>query len=146
MQQQDYTVGIKVNATPQQAFANINNVSAWWTRCFEGHSQKLNDVFTVRFGETFITMKIVESEPGSKIRWHVTDCFKHWLKDKKEWKDTEIKWEITADDSGTKIAFTHIGLVPGIECYKGCEGAWNFYIKESLFQLLTQGKGQPELK
>jgi len=146
MKKQDYHVSITVKATPQEAFESINNVQGWWTTVFEGRSEKVNDVFTVRFGETSITIKIVELDPAKKIRWHVTDCHKHWLKDKKEWKDTTISWELSAAGNATKIDFTHIGLIPGIECYKGCAGAWNFYITESLFKLLTEGKGLPELK
>ncbi len=146
MKKQDYNTSITVNATAQEAFKNINNVSKWWTEDLEGHAEKLNDVFTVRFGETFITMKIVELIPNKKILWHVIDCYKHWLKDKKEWKDTSMSWEISTEKNATQISFTHIGLVPGIECYKGCEKAWDQYIKGSLFRLLTEGKGIPELK
>ena len=84
MKKQDYTTTITVNATAQKAFNSINSVSKWWTENLEGSSQKLNDEFTVRFGETFITIKIVELIPDKKILWHVIDCYKHWLKDKKE--------------------------------------------------------------
>ena len=143
MKTQDYSVSIVANATAEEAFKNINNVPGWWTTFFEGHSEKLNDVFTVRFGETFITVKIIELIPYKKIRWQVIDCYKHWLKDKKEWKDTTMSWEISIAKNATQISFTHIGLVPGIECYNGCEKAWNFYIKESLFKLLAEGKGIP---
>ena len=146
MKKQDYNECITVNATAQETFKSINSVSDWWTISFEGRSEKLNDVFTVRFSETFITVKIVELIPYKKILWHVIDCNKHWLKNKKEWKDTKMSWEISAEKNGTQINFTHIGLVPGIECYKGCEKAWNFYVKESLFKLLTERKGIPELK
>ncbi|MEP7372064.1 MAG: SRPBCC domain-containing protein [Chitinophagaceae bacterium] len=146
MKKQDYTTTITVNTTAQEAFKIINNVPGWWTTIFEGHSEKLNDVFTVRFGETFITVKIIELIPGRKIGWHIIDCYKHWLKDKKEWRDTAMSWEIFPANNATQISFTHFGLVPGIECYEGCEKAWNFYVNESLFKLLTQGKGKPELK
>jgi hypothetical protein len=57
-----------------------------------------------------------------------------------------MSWEISTEKNSTQIRFTHIGLVPGIECYKGCEKAWNFYINESLFKLLKKGKGMPELE
>jgi len=60
MKKQDYTTTITVNASAQEAFKSINNVSKWWTEDMEGSSQKLNDVFTVRFGETWMTMKVVE--------------------------------------------------------------------------------------
>lgn len=145
MKKQDYHTSITVTATPQEVFNSINNVPGWWSKDFEGHSEKINDVFTVHFGETFITLKIVELVPGQKISWHVIDCNKHWLKNKKEWKDTTIHWEISTEKNTTKISFTHIGLVPGMECYNGCEKAWNSYIKESVFKLLTEGKGIPEL-
>jgi len=145
MKKQDYTASIKVNATAQEAFNAINSVAKWWTQDMEGSSQKLNDVFTVHFGETFITVEIVELAPGKKISWHVVDCYKHWLKDKKEWKGTKINWEISGQKDATRIIFTHIGLVPGLECYKGCENAWGQYINGSLFKLLTKGKGMPEL-
>lgn len=144
--EQDYYVSISANATAQEAFKSINNVPGWWTKNFEGHSEKPNDIFTVRFGETFITSKIVELIPDKKIVWHVIDCNKHWLKNRKEWKDTKMSWEISTENNVTQISFTHIGLVPGIECYNGCEKAWNFYVKESLFKLLNEGKGMPELK
>jgi len=143
MKKQDYTISITVDTTAQEAFNSINSVSKWWTENLEGSSQKPDDEFTVRFGETFITVKIVELIPNKKILWHVIDCYKHWLKDKKEWKDTTMSWEISAEKNATQISFTHIGLVPGIECYNGCEKAWNFYVKESLFKLLTEGKGIP---
>jgi hypothetical protein len=146
MKKQDYNAGITVNATAEEAFNAINNVRGWWTTSFEGQSEKLNDIFIVRFGETSITVKIIELIPYKKIGWHVIDCYKHWLKDKKEWKDTKMLWEISTENNETQIKFTHIGLVPGIECYKGCEGAWNFYLNESLFKLLTEEKGVPELK
>ena len=146
MEKQDYSVSITVNATAQEVFESINNVAGWWTKVFEGQSEKIGDVFTVRFGETFITIEIVEVIPKKKISWEVIDCYKHWLKDKKEWKGTVINWEISPANNGTKISFTHNGLVPGIECYNGCEKAWDFYIKDSLFKLLKEGKGVPELQ
>lgn len=146
MTKQDYAVNITVNITAEEAFKSINSVADWWTIVFEGHSEKLNDIFTVRFGETFITLKIIELIPYKKIGWQVIDCYKHWLKDKKEWQGTTMSWEIETENNVTQISFTHFGLVPGIECYNGCEKAWNFYINESLFNLLTKGKGIPELK
>ena len=146
MKEQDYHTSITVNATAPEAFKSINNIPGWWTADFEGNSEKPGDVFTVRFGETFITLQVVELIPGKKITWQVIDCYKHWLKDKKEWLGTKMIWEISAEENGTKISFTHVGLVPGIECYNGCEKAWNFYINESLFKLLTEEKGVPELR
>jgi len=41
---------------------------------------------------------------------------------------------------------THIGLVPGIECYNDCEKGWDHYIRDCLFKLITTHKGIPERK
>lgn len=146
MKKQDYSATITVDATAQEAINSISAVSKWWTENIEGSSAKLNDVFTVHFGETYITIKIVEFIPGKKIVWHVIDCYKHWLKDKKEWKDTKMSWEISTKMDATQVIFTHIGLVPGIECYKACENAWSQYIEQSLLSLITTGKGRPDPK
>ena len=40
---------------------------------------------------------------------------------KKEWNNTEVVFEISSESNKTKIHFTHIGLVPGVECYAACE-------------------------
>ena len=139
----DFTTTILVPQTPQEAFDAINHVPGWWTTNFEGQSEKLNDIFTVTFGKTFITSKVIELVPGRKIVWQVTDCNKHWLKDKKEWNGTKMSWEISEKDNKTLIRFTHLGLVSKLECYGVCVNAWDEYIKGSLFKLLTEGKGMP---
>ena len=123
---------------------SIGRVSEWWATNFEGHSQKTGDVFTVRFGETFVTFKIIEVVADKKVVWKVTDCSIPSLADKKEWKDTVIDWELSPIGHGTRIDFTHIGLVPEIECYEMCVQGWSFYVKESLFKFITEGKGRPD--
>jgi hypothetical protein len=145
MKNQDYNASIRVHASAEEAFNSINKVADWWSADLEGDSGKLNGGFTVHFGEVFITIKVTRFIPFQEIRWQVIDCNKPWLKNKKEWNGTEMRWEITAAKKTTEINFTHIGLVPGVECYVGCEKAWEFYIKVSLFKLLTAGKGIPEL-
>ena len=146
MKKQNYHCSITANSTANKAVENINRVNAWWTENFEGHSEKLNDIFTVRFGETFVTFKVMEVIAGKKIVWQVTDCYLHWLKDKKEWNDTQLLWEISTNDNLAQIDFTHFGLAPGIECYDNCVKGWDQYIKGSLLKLITEGKGLPERK
>ena len=146
MKKQDYHAGIKVEATSEAAFNSINEVSKWWSKDFEGSLQKPDDIFTVHFGEVYIRMKVVEYIPGKKIVWYVTDCNKPWLKNKKEWKGTQLIWEISENDHKTNINFTHLGLLPEIECFDVCSDAWGDYIKGSLFSLITTGKGKPTAK
>ena len=144
MKRQDYTTSITVNVDPMEVFRHINSVNKWWTENTEGSSEKLNDIFTVNFGQTFITLKITESIPGKKIVWNVTDCNKHWLINKKEWKGTQVIWEISTKASSTRVDFTHLGLAPELECFGVCEKAWNDYLQNSLKNLINKGEGMPE--
>ena len=146
MKNQDYTTSMNVTASAHKVFKSINSISKWWTENVEGSSQKTDDTFTVHFGQTFITLKIVESIPEKRIVWLVTDCNKHWLQNKKEWNDTQIIWKITTNSKTTQIDFTHLGLIPNLECYGACENAWADYLHNSLMHLILTGKGQPELK
>jgi hypothetical protein len=144
MNKQNYNIGITVNATVQEVFNSINSVSTWWTEDLEGSSQKQNDEFTVRFGDVHVsTQKLVEVIPYKKVVWLVTDSKLNFLEDKHEWTNTKISFELSNYDDKTLIEFTHIGLIPEVECYNSCVKGWDYYIKGSLFKLLTEGKGTP---
>lgn len=147
MNNKDYTATLLVDQSPKEAFDAINNVSGWWTENLDGSSKKLNDEFTVRFDDVHMsTQKLVEVIPDKKVVWLVVDSQLNFVKDRHEWTNTRISFEIAEKDGKTDIHFTHIGLTPGVECYRGCTNAWDGYIKGNLFRLLTEGKGNPELK
>ena len=144
MKNQDYTVSITVNATAREAFNGINRVSEWWTENLEGSSQKLNDEFTVRFGDVHVsTQKLIEVIPNKKVVWLVTDSKLNFIKDKQEWNGTKIIFEISEKDNKTQVRFTHQGLIPQIECFDACSNAWGDYITQSLRNLINTGNGQP---
>jgi hypothetical protein len=146
MTKQDYTAFITVNASVQETFEKINSVTKWWTDDLEGNSQKLNDEFTVQFGDIQKTgQKIIEFVQDKKVVWLVTESRLNFIKDKEEWKNTKISFELSRQGDKTQIHFKHIGLVPEVECFKSCSKGWDYYIKGSLFKLLTEGKGTPGL-
>jgi hypothetical protein len=142
--QTDYHASIQVHTSAHKAADAISNVRAWWAKKFEGSAKELNDIFIVRFGETFVRFKITEMIPDKKIVWAVQDCYLHWLKDKTEWNHTSVLWEISKNKNLTEIGMTHIGLKPGVECFNDCEKGWDQHVKGSLFRLLTEGRGNPE--
>ena len=144
--QADYHASILVPGTPDHATEAISQVSHWWKTDTTGDTKNTGGIFLVPFGETWVRFKITENIPGKKIRWFVLDCNLHWLKDNKEWKDTEILWEISSVGDATRIDMTHIGLVPGIECFEDCNKGWNHFVKVSLYKLLTEGRGNPIAK
>jgi hypothetical protein len=144
MNNQDYTTSITAKVSAEEAFNSISNVSKWWAKNFEGKAQNQGDSFTVRFGETFVTFKIAESIAGKKSVWLVTDCHLHWLNDKTEWTGTKIVWDIATKNDAEQVTMTHVGLIPGMECYDTCENGWNGHIQKSLLNLMTEGVGSPE--
>jgi uncharacterized protein YndB with AHSA1/START domain len=147
MSTQDFTTTILVDQTPQEAFDAITNPRGWWSEEIEGNTNKLNDVFDYHFEDVHrCQMKLIEVIPNEKVVWQVLDNYFKFTKDKSEWKDTKIIFEISKKDNKTQVRFTHQGLVPEYECYDVCKNAWTTYITKSLYGLITTGKGQPNGK
>lgn len=146
MKNQDYSVSLTINTSVHEVFERINEVHLWWTNELKGSSKKLNDVFTVQFADIHLsTQQIIELIPDKKIVWLVTDSNLSFVEKVDEWTNTTIVFELMEKNGNTQIDFTHIGLVPAIQCYDGCSKGWDYFIKGSLFKFLTEGKGTPGL-
>jgi len=144
MKQENYHCAITVPISAQLAFDAVTaRISEWWAKNIKGNAVHLHDIFTVYFGKTSGTFKIVDLVPGKRIVWFTADCYLDIFQNKQVWKDSTIVWEFTPVENATQITMTHIGLFPGVECFEDCRQGWDFYIKESLFRFLTAGKGFP---
>ena len=153
MENKNYHKSIIVNISAEEAMKKISQVNLWWKKDFKGSAEKLNDTFTVPFTEpSFVDFIVSELIPDKKIVWKVTDCYLPWFRDKKEWNNTEVVFQLSGESTrpddtigqgSTKIDFTHIGLVPEVECYDVCEKGWNGHI-HTLDQLINDGKGLPQ--
>jgi Activator of Hsp90 ATPase homolog 1-like protein len=147
MTAKNYTASFTVDQSPDDVFAAVNNVRGWWSGEIDGHTDKLGAEFTYRYQDLHrSTQKIAEFVPGEKVVWHVLDAQINFVKDKDEWDGTDIVFEIARKGGKTELRFTHVGLVPTMECYGKCAGAWGYYINESLRSLVTTGKGDPNEK
>lgn len=144
MKNQDFTTTISVDQTPQEAFNAIKNVRGWWSENIEGRTDQLGSEFEYHYKDVHrCKMKIIELIPEQKMVWLVTDNYFNFTKDKSEWIDTKVIFEIIPQNDKTEIRFTHQGLVPQYECYPVCNEAWSHYIHDSLQSLIATGKGQP---
>ena len=143
----DFNISFLVDETPAEVFNAVNNVRGWWSERIDGGTHKLNDEFTYqRWDIHKCTMKLIEVVPNKKVVWLVLDNYFSFTEDKTEWIDTKIEFDITEKDGKTQLHFTHWGLVPAYECYNICFDAWSSYIKGSLKNLITTGKGMPNPK
>ena len=144
MSDQNYTTSFAVDESPEEVFSAINNVRGWWSQAIEGDTDKLGAVFYYHYQDVHrCTFKITEFVPGKKVVWHVLDNYFNFVKDKSEWKGTDVVFEIAKKGDKTEVHFTHVGLVPAYECYGICSDAWGSYITGSLRDLITAGKGKP---
>jgi hypothetical protein len=146
---ENYHRTILVNATPAEAMKKIAQVNRWWKKDFSGSTEKLNDTFHIPFGDlngekSFVDFVVSEMVPDKKAVWKVTNCHLPWFKDKTEWNNTQVVFEISRERNLTRIDFTHIGLVPGIECYAACEKGWDGHVTSSLLHFINEGNGNPQ--
>jgi uncharacterized protein YndB with AHSA1/START domain len=130
--------------SPKKVFDAVANVRGWWSEDLKGTSNKLNGKFTYQYKDIHkTTQKVTEFVPNKKIVWRVLESNLSFLKQKDEWNETEVIFEITKKDDKTQLRFTHVGLTPDVECYDACFDGWGYYIKKSLKSLIKTGEGKP---
>lgn len=142
----NYTASFTVEQSPDTVFAAINNARDWWSEDIEGNTGNFGDVWYYRARDLHrCTIKVMESVPGKRVAWRVLDNVFSFTADKSEWIGTTIVFDIEPTGEGTRLTFTHVGLVPEYECYDVCHDAWGTYIHGSLKSLIATGKGYPNV-
>jgi hypothetical protein len=137
----NYSATYLVDQSPTEICNAIINVRNWWSGLYaeeiEGSSEMPDDEFTFRAGggAHYSKQKLVELIPGKKIVWLVTESKLSFIEKKDEWVGTKLCFEFSPQGKKTEVRFTHIGLVPAIECYGDCSGAWGNYLEKFLFPL-----------
>ncbi len=147
MSEQNYTTFLTLDQSPEEVFAAVNNVRAWWSDDIEGYTDQLGAEFKFHSKDLHhSTQKITEWVPAKRVVWHVTESQINFVEDKAEWTGTDIVFDISKQGEKTELRFTHIGLAPVIACYAACSDAWGFYINVSLRDLIATAKGHPDYK
>ena len=139
MTTENYTATITVDRSPIDVFDAIVNIRGWWHGEIEGDSRRLGDSFTYRYADLHRSTQLVTAfVPGHRLVWRVTDAELGFVANKTEWTGTEIVFDITRKGDRTELRFTHVGLVPQVQCFSDCSSAWSGYISGSLKSLIEQ--------
>jgi uncharacterized protein YndB with AHSA1/START domain len=147
MTTKDFTTSFTVKQSPEEVFKAATNVRGWWSESVEGSSDALGAEFVYHYKDFHrSTQKVTEFVPGKRLVWHVSQAQLNFVQNKREWTGTDIVFEIAPNNGGTELRFTHKGLVPALQCYPGCSGAWGTYVGESLRSLIENDKGNPDGK
>jgi hypothetical protein len=143
--QRGYSTSYTVEQSPEEVFAAILDVGAWWTGQVEGRADELGAEFAYRHPpQHYSLQRVVELEPARRVVWRVTDSHLSFISEAAEWTGSEIVFDIVPATDGTDLRFTHAGLVPNVECFDACSTAWQHYINGSLRSLIAAGEGLPD--
>ncbi|HEX2145882.1 MAG TPA: SRPBCC domain-containing protein [Glycomyces sp.] len=129
-----HTVGVE-GSTPErtyEALTTLDGLRGWWTEETTGETDE-GGVIAFRFERGGFDMKVVETEPGKRVRWEVVEG-------PPEWVGTEIHWGLRQEGDYTKVLFKHEGWREPVEFLHHCSTKWATYLI-SLKQLLETGKG-----
>lgn len=148
MSESSYRTVVFVEATPEQAYAAINDVRAWWSEDLEGSTDAVGAAFDFRGNHEGVNVhrariEVTDLVPGERVAWHVVDNHFTFTEDQAEWIDTRIVFELAPSGEGTQIRFRHEGLVAAYECYDVCSNAWAHFLHDSLRGLIESGRGEP---
>ncbi len=139
----DLTHIITVDATPQEAYDAIVDVSSWWGATnIVGPTDRLGAEWYYLVPDIhFSQQRTAELVPGERVVWEFTGGHLEFIEEKGEWIGTTARFDISAADGRTTITFTHQGLTSTDECFEVCHDAWRHYITESLAQRIATGEG-----
>ena len=139
----DYTATITVDRSPHEAYLAVTDARTWWMADLDGRNEEVYESFTP--GKHFC--KCVSPNcyrPEELFVGTVVESEMTFVEDAREWVGTEMVFDFVPTNTGTtELHFTHVGLVPQIECFEICWGAWRHYFGGSLVQRLTDGVGTP---
>jgi uncharacterized protein YndB with AHSA1/START domain len=117
------------------ALTTCEGLAGWWTADTRGETH-VGGVLEFRFTAGGFDMKILELEPGRRVRWQVVDG-------PEEWMGTTVTWDLKQDGDFVVVLFTHAGWREPVEFMHHCSTKWAVFLM-SLKSLLESGTGNPE--
>lgn len=144
MSTQDFTKHYAFEQDAATVFKAVTDVDKWWSEAVEGSTYNEGDEFVYRHGDIHYSKhRLTEVIPGKNVTWLTLDSKLTFVEKQDEWTGTTQTFEIAEADGKTILTFTHLGLEPALQCYKGCTGGWSYYL-DSLAELVRTGIGRPD--
>ncbi len=132
-----HRVGIKSPAAEvYAALTTIDGLAGWWATGTEGTGSDLGGLLQFRFDAGGFDMKVLELQPGKRVRWEVVDGPGEWI-------GTQVDWELGQADDFTIVLFRHLGWKEPVEFMHHCSTKWAVFLM-SLKSLVETGKGAPD--
>jgi uncharacterized protein YndB with AHSA1/START domain len=147
--EEDFTLTLEMTAPPSAVYAALttkSGIASWWTRDCEVE-ERVGGLVAVRFPkhDFSATMTVTRLEPDRLLEWTCIACShpaSSGYADRADWVGTRLRFELTPSGQGTRLVFTHKGLLP-LECRESCIAGWTHFLGESLRDLLAAGSGMP---
>jgi hypothetical protein len=141
---QDYSTTMTVGHTPEEVYAAVLDVRGWWSHNVVGDTTTAGIEFDYAYQDVHdCRVRVTETRPGERVEWLVLQSRFSFTEDPAEWVGTRMVFDIRRTGTGTTLTFTHVGLVEDHECYGVCVQGWDFYVGESLRELVETGTGRP---
>jgi hypothetical protein len=139
-----FSVTITVYNSVEEAFAGVMDLRGWWLAEPDGEFAKVGDTFVFDVPGAHCTNHVLtELVPNERVVWRVSEGWMGFVKDTTEWDGTDTVFEVSRVGDTTQVRFTHVGLVPSLECFVSCSTNWHAAITGSLRDLITTGTGNP---
>ncbi len=133
MAEMHHAIGIA--ASPQkvyEAIATAEGLRSWWTADSRADPEVGG---TAEFGfdnrRTVFRMRIDELRPGARIAWSCTGG-------PDEWRETRLVWELSPEDGGTALRFTHGNWGSAAGYFAMCNSTWG----ELMYRLKAYAEGK----
>ena len=132
-----HRVGIRSSVhAVYRALATRDGLAGWWTRDTRGEGGEVGGTLQFRFGAGGFDMKVLELEPGRRVRWQVVDGPAEWI-------GTRVDWELRQEDEHAIVLLRHSDWKEPAEFMHHCSTKWAIFLM-SLKSLVETGRGAPD--